>query len=157
MKSIEESLKLYRDILGFEVYYAPRPGPLGAFGAWLGYEPTDQVKYVVVRSEMKGQTDPILGQIGFAEVTKPSGDQAELPGGQTVFGDRAAMWLMASVDNTMEVYEKVKDLGYQIDQAPQRKADGTHSSLYMRGPDNERIYVSEELVRALLVQPKTAD
>ncbi len=149
VNSIEESLKLYRDILGFEVFYAPKPSPLGYFGDWLGYDPDQQVKYVVVRSPMKGHIETSLGHIGLAEVggSSDSSDNRSRNG----IGE---VWIMISVDNTVEIYEQVKEAGYEVNLIPKENPDGSRTSLLMTGPDDEKLYISEELVRSLLVQAK---
>ena len=155
VRSIEESLKLYSDILGFEVFYTPAQRPLDYFGDWLGYDPAQLVKYATLRSPMEGGLNTSLGHIALAKILNPDGSQADLPAPDSEYGHIGQVWFMVSVDNTMEIYEKVKAAGYDVRVAPKVNPDGSHTPyMLMRGPDNEKIYVTEQLPRALLVQPK---
>ncbi len=155
VQSIEESLKLYRDILGFEVFYTPATRTLDYFGGWLDYAPKKLVKYATLRSPFESDLNTSMDHIGLAEILNPDGSPESLSDPNSDHGRIGEVWFMFSADNVMEIYEKVQAAGYDVRVAPKVNPDGSHtSSLLMRGPDNEKIYFSEELPRALLVQPK---
>lgn len=157
VRSIEESLVLYRDILGMTPFYErtglqdPRLVPFSGMTA-------DQtMNLVVLRTETKGSAKLHAGYIGLSEIREADGSIAKLPTitqQQAHFGSTT---LMLIVEDTFIVYEKVKKAGYKIISAPKLNEDGSHTQLLMHGPNGERIWITESEMRSPFIGKRMDD
>ncbi len=144
VRSIDESLKLYRDILGMTPVYAPATQSDPRLEAFSGLKPGQKLKLLVLRTETAGDAALNVGYLGLAEVLEADGSPARLEeparGAPARYGQIAILFL---VEDVLTIARKVQDGGYTVLSMPTKRADGSNTQLLMLGPDGERLWITE--------------
>lgn len=147
VRSIEESLKFYHDILGLNPYYVRTHLKDARLPAFSGLSEDQYMNLTVVRTETDSGVSLITGYLGLSEVRNADGSPAvfpEMPEGKPGYGTVTLMFL---VEDTLEIYRKVEAAGYEVISAPERIEGGGNTQLLMRGPDGEHIWLTESGLR----------
>ncbi len=147
VRSIEESLKFYRDILRLNPYYIRTKLKDDRLPAFSGLTDGQYMNLTVVRTETDSEANLITGYLGLSEIRNADDSLAtlsDIPKDVNPYGSMALMFL---VKNTAEIHRKVVAAGYEVISAPKRKKGGGHTQLLMRGPDGERIWITESRFR----------
>ena len=147
VRSIEESLKFYRDILGLDPYYIRTHIKDARLEPFSGLTEGQYMNLTVLRTRTDSGVTMITGYLGLAEVRNSDGSSAEFPAIQEDAPAYGTVTLMFLVDDTEEMHRKVVDAGYIVVSAPEPLDGGGHTQLLMRGPDGERIWLAESNVR----------
>lgn len=132
VRSIERSLRFYRDVLGLSVWYDDLI-TLSGIGLAAGGR-GDVTRLVIVRAE-----DPVVGMIGLLEFVEPR--QPEPPRRERLgIGD---VVFVLQGDDVEGVYRRARDSGARVHAAPHRfdvrGADGeplSMTSLSLWDPDD---------------------
>ena len=147
VRSIEESLEFYGDILGLTPYYVRTNLRDERLPAFSGLSEDQYMNLTVVRTETDSGANLITGYLGLSEVRNADGSLAafpEMPAGKPGYGSVTLMFL---VDDTLEMHRKVVAAGYEVISAPEPAENGGNTQLLMRGPDGERIWLTESRFR----------
>ena len=147
VRSIERSLAFYRDILGLDPYYVRTNLRDERLTAFSGLTEGQYMNLTVLRTTTDSGATLITGYLGLAEVREEDGSLAALPAmpeGVPAYGTVTLMFL---VSDTEDMHRKVLAAGYEVISAPRPKEGGGHTQLLMRGPDGERIWLTESDVR----------
>ncbi len=144
VRSIDESLKLYRDILGMTPVYAPATQSDPRLEAFSGLKPGQKLRLLVLRTETAGDAALNVGYLGLAEVLEADGSRAQL---KAPARDASARYgqigILFMVEDIMTIARKVEEGGYTILSKPTKRADGSNTQLLMLGPDGERLWITE--------------
>ena len=156
VRSIEESLKLYRDILGMTVFYTPPPIFDPRLVAFSGLKPDQKLRLVVLRTETDGAAKLNAGYLGLAEILEADGTAANLTAARSEPAIYGAIGFLFVVENTREIHDQVVAAGFEVISAPVEKDDGSHTQLLMRGPSGERLWITEGERRSVFLQQRPA-
>lgn len=153
VRSIDESLKLYRDVLGMTPFYErlnlddPRLIPFS------NLQPGQKMNLTVLRIETNGPHKVNSGYLGLTEIRDVDDSLTPLPELTRSAANYGAATLMFMVPSTMDTYKDVRDLGYEIISAPKQREGGGNTQLLMRGPDGERLWIGETSNFSIFLDP----
>ncbi|MEM8984826.1 MAG: VOC family protein [Pseudomonadota bacterium] len=147
VRSIEDSLRLYADILGMTPYYVRTGLTDERLPAFSGLEPGQTMNLTVLRTETDSAAKLLTGHLGLSEIRNSDGSLVERPAPTSPTTAYGTIALMLLVENTAEVHRKVVAAGFDVIAAPREKEGGGHTQLLMRGPDGERLWISESRFR----------
>jgi catechol 2,3-dioxygenase len=116
VRNVEQSQKWYADVLGLHTY-DHMPGRAAFLSA--DREQSHEVALIQVGDDAPGQEK---GQVGLNHMA----------------------WMMHSLDDLKEVYQRLQDKGVQIDRVSDH---GISVGIYFRDPDGNGLEVSYELPR----------
>jgi len=153
VRSIDESLKLYEGVFGMAPFYNrpnlddPRLIPFS------NLNPGQKMNLTVLRIETDGPYKVNSGYLGLTEIVDPDGSLAQLPELTHSAANYGAATVMILVPDILDTYEQVKALGYEVISAPKPKEEGGSTQLLMRGPNGERIWVSQTSNHSVFLDP----
>lgn len=154
VRDINESLKLYRGILGMQPFYERVGLDDPRLPAYSGMTTNQQMRLVVLRIRTKGDAKINAGYLGLTEISEKDGTITKLPQEHSTGAAYGSLSLMFVVDDVLAIYEKVKAGGYEIISAPDKRENGKISQLLMRGPDGERLWITQGELVAPFIQKK---
>lgn len=143
VRSIEESLRLYRDILGLTPFYSRPNLDDPRLIDFAGLKAGQTLTLSVLRIETVGPAQINSGYLGLAEINSADGESVVEPATKETGAEAGAMMLMFLVEDMADTYDQILAEGYQIISHPEQRSDGTWSQLLMRGPDGERIWLTQ--------------
>lgn len=151
VRSIEESLKLYRDVLGMIPFYERSEISDPRLAPFLGIKDGQKMRLVVVRTETDTKEKINAGYIGLTEILNADGSLAALPEhpDNAHYGPTG---MLIVVDDVMETYEKVLAGGFSVISAPIKREDGRNTQLLIKGPDGERLWITDNELRGILIE-----
>lgn len=154
VRSIEESLKLYRDILGFTPLYNRTGLSDPRLLTFSGLKEGQTMRLVVLRTETDGPAKLNAGYLGLSEIHEADGSLAPLVEPGAAVPTAGAMGLVLIVRDVLDIHAKVKAGGYDILSAPIKREDGRVTQLLMRGPSGERLWLSQGSFPTVFIQKK---
>lgn len=151
--NMDKSLKFYRDALGMTVL-VDRVGKTDArLAAFSGVEQDQAIRLVILRTETRGPAQLNAGYIGLAEITAADGSTIQNREVLTSNGaETGAIMLMFVVEDVRAVHADILGLGLEIISEPQQREDGSWSELLIRGPNQERLWITDRYSRDVLVE-----
>ena len=157
VRDIDEALSLYRDILCMEVV-VDRPRMADPrMPVFLGMQHDQHFRFVILRLKTAGPSHLNAGYLSLAEIRNADGSRYDHPDTAPVTGSEpGSMMLMFIVEDIHKVYAQVQEMGLAILSPPTRRPDGTSSEMLMRGPNGERLWVTDRYGRSA-VTPKRQD
>lgn len=153
VKSIERSLKVYRDGLGLRAVYTPSVVSDPAVLEFMGAPSGGSIKFQILRSEIAGEVSLNAGYVGLTEVNGPAGSA---PRGRAASSSSESPVLLFLVEDIQATGERLRAAGCRIAQAPTRREDGTWSQLLAIDPDGVRLLVSARPRIGLVVKKPPA-
>ncbi|MEO9468005.1 VOC family protein [Parasphingorhabdus sp.] len=155
VRSIEDSLKFYRDILGLNPYYVRTKLKDDRLPAFSGLTEDQYMNLTVVKTDTDSGATLITGYLGLSEIRNADDSLAIFPDVPKNMNPYGSMALMFLVEDTSEIHRKVVAAGYEVISAPKPKEGGGHTQLLMRGPDGERIWITESRFRRPFLREAT--
>ncbi|MEM9570467.1 MAG: VOC family protein [Pseudomonadota bacterium] len=151
--NMDESLTLYRDIFGMKVVVDRQGKTDPRLSAFSGLLDDQAIRLVILRTETDSAAQLNAGYIGLAQIIDPEGtSRAAHPPLQSSGAEPGAVMLMFVVEDVRAVERQVRTLGYHIISPSEQRADGSRSELLIRGPNNERLWVTDRYPRKVLVE-----
>ncbi len=146
VESIEKSLSFYRDILGLRVFYERKGLDDKRLVPFSGMKPGQTMNLTVLTTRLKNTENLLLntGYIGLSEIREADGSLMKQPPISPIEPVRGSMAILIMVKDVMAIYKKVTKAGYNILSVPKARENGKgFTQLLMRGPDGERLWISQ--------------
>lgn len=153
VRSIDESLKLYRDVLGMDVIYTPPDTQDPRLVDFSGLKEGQSLRLVLLRPKTTGSASLHAGYIGLSQVINADGSVADLPNGNATGAAFGAISLLLATEDVMALYDKVVDAGFDVISTPVQRQRERPTQLLMRGPDGERLWISQQDTIHLFLEP----
>jgi len=147
VQNIEESLKLYQGILGMTPFYERKNLTDDRLKLYSGLRDGEAMHLVVLRIETQGPLQVNSGYLGLAEFVRPDGTRPKLEQRPSTGREAGGFSMIFLVEDMAETYAKVKAGCYDIISHPKQRADGRWTQLMMRGPDGERLWLTQSYNR----------
>ena len=152
VRSIEESLILYRDILGMTPFYERTELRDSRLPAFSGLTANQYMNLTVLRTETDGADKINAGYIGLAEIREANGSLAKVPEPSDSVSTIGSMAILIVVEDVRSVYEKVVKAGYEVISAPKLRGNESYSQLLIRGPNHERLWITQGELRTPFIR-----
>ncbi|MEM6681099.1 MAG: VOC family protein [Pseudomonadota bacterium] len=147
VQNIDESLKLYQGILGLKPFYERKNLTDERLKLYSGMRDGEAMHLVVLRIETKGPLQANFGYLGLAEFVLPDGSRPKLNQRLSTGREAGGFSMIFLVDDMAETYAKVKAGGYDIISHPSQRENGRWTQMMLRGPDGERLWLTESYNR----------
>ena len=153
VRDIDESLLLYRDILGMKVLIDRK----GMFDSRLldfsGLAEGETIRLTVLAPQNNGKAFVNAGYIALSEISDARGQRLPAKANVKTSGSEpGSIMLQFLVDDTKPIHKKIVDLGYEIISAPSEKPDGTWSELLVRDPNGIRLWITDRYSRTIFLE-----
>jgi len=153
VSDIDESLKLYRDILGLEVLLDRRGMYDPRLPDFSGIQPDQTIRLTILKTKMDGEEMLNGGYIAFSEICDSEGVRIDPEDNVVTTGkEPGSIMLQFLVDDVMPVHKQIVALGYEIISAPNKREDGSHSELLVRDPNGIRLWITDRYNRTIFLR-----
>ena len=153
VSSIDESLKLYRDILGLEVLLDRK----GMFDPRLpdfsGIQPDQTIRLTILKTKMDGEELLNGGYIALSEICDSEGKRLPAEDNVKTTGkEPGSIMLQFLVDDVIPIHKEIVTLGYEVISEPVEREDGSHSELLVRDPNGIRLWITDRYSRTIFLK-----